>query len=470
MLDLTIRLETDAFRPLYEQIYEYIKEEIQNGGLPCHERLPSTRKLAKYLEISRSTVTLAYEQLLSEGYIENRPGSGFYVRSLEGLYHLPKGETMQMPDAGERTEDGHAGIDYDFSPSGVDLSSFPHNAWRKISRGLLMENNEAFYRLGETVGERELRETIAAYLRQARGVNCTARQIVIGAGNDYLLMLLDAVLGKGHIYAIENPSYRKAYNIWRILDREIRTVKTDSHGMCVEALSDSGADIAYVMPSHQFPLGTVMPAGRRMQLLNWAAQKEGRYIIEDDYDSEFRYRGRPVPALKGMDTNEKVIYIGTFSKSIAPAIRISFLVLPESLMEMFEKRGVYFSSTVSRMDQKILASFIRDGYYERHLNRMRAIYKSRHDALLEALKPLQKIAQISGEYAGTHVLLTLKNGLTEAEAMERAKQKGVRVYGLSAYDLREKKKEWSTLILGYANMDEEKIREACKRLAEAFCD
>ena len=331
-----------------------------------------------------------------------------------------------------------------------------------------MENNEALYRLGEAAGELELRETIASYLYQARGVKCVPQQIVVGAGNDYLLMLLDAVFGQKHIYALEEVSYRKPYHIWQALGREVRTVDTDAQGMNVESLAKSGADIAYVMPSHHYPLGTVMSAGRRRQLLNWAAQEEGRYIIEDDYDSEFRYRGRPVPALKGMDSNEKVIYIGTFSKSLAPSIRISFLVLPESLRQIFEKRGSCFSSTVSRMDQKILTAFIREGYYERHLNRMRAIYKNRHDILLESLRPLAGIVKISGEYAGTHLLLNLKDHFTEEEAIRRAKEKGVRVYGLSSYYLGKEKRELSTLILGYANMDEEHIREACAGLAEAY--
>lgn len=464
MPDLTIHLESNSSRPLYEQIYDHIKEEIQNGGLPCNQRLPSTRKLAKDLEISRSTVTLAYEQLLSEGYIENRPGSGFYIKDLEGLYCLPKGSGLPPIEKEEES----LCWKYDFSPSGVDLSSFPHNAWRKISRGLLMENNEAFYQLGEAAGELELRETIASYLYQARGVKCTPHQIVIGAGNDYLLMLLDAVLEREHIYALEEVSYRKPYHIWQVLGRQIKTVKTDEQGMSVESLAESGANIAYVMPSHHFPLGTVMAAGRRRQLLNWAAQKEGRYIIEDDYDSEFRYRGRPVPALKGMDNNEKVIYIGTFSKSLAPSIRISFLVLPEDLQQMFEKRGSYFSSTVSRMDQKILAAFIREGYYERHLNRMRAIYRNRHDTLLEALKPFNQVAEISGEYAGTHLLLNLKDHFEEEEAIRRAKEKEVRVYGLSSYYLGNAKRELSALILGYANMNEDCIREACRRLEEVY--
>ena len=462
MFEFTMHLESRSQRPLYEQIYEYIKEEIQNGGLPCDERLPSTRKLAQHLQVSRSTVTLAYEQLLSEGYIDNRPGSGFFVNHLDGLYRLAGGKEMEIPERKKPAEK----FLYDFSPSGVDLESFPHNAWRKISRGLLMENNEDFYQLGAPEGEEELRRTIAAYAHQARGVRCNWQQVIIGAGNDYLLMLLNAVLGEERIYALENPTYRKAYDILKILGNEVRTVDMDSHGIRVEKLEESGASIAYVMPSHHYPLGTVMPAGRRLALLKWAAE-EDRYIIEDDYDSEFRYKGKPIPALQGFDGNDRVIYLGTFSKSIAPAIRISFLILPQKLLGLYRERGRCFSSTVSRMDQKILAEFIREGYYERHLNRMRSVYKSRHDTLLECLKPLAASVDISGEYAGTHLLLTLKNGMNEEEAICFAKEAGVRIYGLSSYNIG-RKKTGNTVILGYANMDEDKIRSAAEILTRVL--
>ncbi|MDO5541593.1 MAG: PLP-dependent aminotransferase family protein [Eubacteriales bacterium] len=459
MFEFTIRLDSLSVRPLYEQIYDYIKEEIQNGGLSCHERLPSTRKLAQYLDVSRSTVTLAYEQLLSEGYIENRPGSGFFVNDLEGLYKLSGEEEEETSETKQIKET----FLYDFSPSGVDLESFPHNAWRKISRGLLMENNEDFYQLGNPEGEEELRKTIATYVHQARGVRCRPQQIVIGAGNDYLLMLLNAMLGDDRVYALENPTYRKAYDIMKILRQEVKTVEMDEQGIMVDELEKSGATVAYVMPSHHYPLGTVMPAGRRLQLLKWVSSGKDRYIIEDDYDSEFRYKGKPIPALQGFDSNDRVIYLGTFSKSIAPAIRISFLILPMRLMKLYRERGRRFSSTVSRMDQKILAEFIRAGYYERHLNRMRSVYKSRHDTLMECLKPLSNSVSISGEYAGTHLLLTLKNGMDEEQAIEAARKAGVRIYGLSSYYINEKPRR-DTVILGYANLDEKKIREAAKIL------
>ncbi len=463
MEELTISLDSTLSRPLYEQIYEHIKKEIQNGSLRTNEKLPSTRKLSQYLEVSRSTVTLAYEQLLSEGYVENRPNRGYYVNELEGLYRLNAVRQMEH----RRTVENAGRYEYDFSPSGVDLERFPYNTWRKLSRDLLLDNSCDLFRLGDVRGEEELRSAIADYLHQARGVRCLPDQIVIGAGNDYLLMLLDAILGEKRAYAFEDPTYRKAADILKLLGNEIRTVGMDQSGMMVEELRSCQASAAYVMPSHQYPLGVVMPLKRRMQLLDWAGEKEERYIIEDDYDSEFRYKGKPIPALQGFDTYGKVIYIGTFSKSVAPAIRISFLVLPERLMSLYEERGRKFSITVPKLDQKIMTEFIRGGYYERHLNRMRSVYKSRHDVLLEALRQLQDICVIRGENAGTHILLQMKNGMTEEEAVETAKKERIRVYGLSAYNLEAKGKN-DTVLLGYANVNEEEIPRAVERLLHCW--
>ncbi len=461
MNELTISLDQASPRPLYEQIYAYIKDEIQNGGLPRDERLPSSRMLARHLEVSRSTVALAYEQLLSEGYIYSQPGRGYFVNSLEGLYRLPADFDVPAPAA----EAEHRWA-YDFSPSGVDLGSFPGNVWRRISRGLLAQDDPYFFQQGEPEGEEELRQVIASYVHQARGVRCTAQQIIVGAGNDYLLMLLCAILGGRRVCAMENPTYKKAWDILEILGNEMRAVAADEGGMEAEALEKSGASIAYVMPAHQYPLGIVMPAGRRRQLLNWAAAGEGRYIIEDDYDSEFRYRGRPIPALQGLDGNDRVIYLGTFSKSIAPAIRISFLVLPKPLLSAYRERGRRFSSTVPRMEQKILAEFIRSGAYERHLNRMRSVYKARHDALLESLKAHPQAFRVSGEYAGTHLLAALPEGVKERQAAEAAKKADIRVYGLSEYEVVPRPAGRAVLILGYANMEEEKIKRAVSLLTE----
>ncbi|MCD8022811.1 MAG: PLP-dependent aminotransferase family protein [Lachnospiraceae bacterium] len=468
MNDLTISLDVEASTPLYEQIYNYIKNEIQNGGLPFHERLPSTRKLADYLQVSRTTVNIAYEQLVSEGYIEAIPQRGYFVCDLEGLVQLE----LVCAEPPKTKETDTVTYDFDFSPHGVDLNSFPHNAWRKLSKNLLMEEDKYLFRLGDPQGEPQLRETIAGYLHQARGVNAIPERIIVGAGNDFLLLLLCSMFGGGMKIAMESPTYRKAYDLFRNLSNEVQIVEMDDSGMRVDQLEQTDAWLAYVMPSHQYPLGTVMPVKRRMQLLGWAASGTGeqkRYIIEDDYDSEFRYKGKPIPALQGYDRDDCVIYIGTFSKSIAPSIRVSYMVLPESLMDLYRQRARGISSTVSRVDQMLISGFLNEGYYERHLNRMRAVYRSRHDALLEELKDFRGICHVSGENAGVHLLLTFTNGMTEEAAIQQAAAQGVHVYGLSGYYVGDARKTArDTVILGYANLSEQEIHDAALRLRQAW--
>lgn len=464
MNELTITLDVKSTIPLYEQIYEYIKTDIRNGKISCGEKLPSTRALAKYLEISRSTVELAYEQLLAEGYVEAEACRGFFVTQIEELYQWETAkETVTQKIIKEENV-----YKYDFSPRGVDLQSFPYSVWRKLSKEILSNDKSDLFQLGDSQGEYELRETICRYLYQARGVNCEPEQIVIGAGNEYLLMLLSTVLGKNRKIAFENPTYRQAYRLFENLSYDTCVVEMDRKGMCVDKLRKSGAEIAYVMPSHQYPLGIVMPIKRRMELLRWAAEEEERYIIEDDYDSEFRYKGKPIPALQGFDREDKVIYIGTFSRSIAPSIRISYLVLPKNLLKVYNEKSRFLSSTVSRVDQLIIQQFIERGYYERHLNKMRALYKSRHDTMVNELKPLLKYCSISGENAGVHLLLTFIEGKEEKILTQKAKEQGIKVYGLSTYDIKKKEKEQAVILLGYANMSEEKIIQAIHALTNAW--
>lgn len=464
MNELTITLDVKSTIPLYEQIYEYIKTDIRNGKISCGEKLPSTRALAKYLEISRSTVELAYEQLLAEGYVEAEACRGFFVTQIEELYQW---ETAKETVAQKIIKEENV-YKYDFSPRGVDLQSFPYSVWRKLSKEILSNDKSDLFQLGDSQGEYELRETICRYLYQARGVNCEPEQIVIGAGNEYLLMLLSTVLGKNRKIAFENPTYRQAYRLFENLSYDTCVVEMDRKGMCVDKLRKSGAEIAYVMPSHQYPLGIVMPIKRRMELLGWAAEEEERYIIEDDYDSEFRYKGKPIPALQGFDREDKVIYIGTFSRSIAPSIRISYLVLPKNLLKVYNEKSRFLSSTVSRVDQLIIQQFIERGYYERHLNKMRALYKSRHDIMVNELKPLLKYCSISGENAGVHLLLTFIEGKEEKILTQKAKEQGIKVYGLSTYDIKKKEKEQAVILLGYANMSEEKIIQAIHALTNAW--
>lgn len=464
MNELTINLRPNSKTPLYEQIYSYIKQDIQKRNILSGEKLPSTRALARHLEVSRSTVELAYEQLRSEGYIEAEKCRGYFAAQIEGLYHL-KQENALVP---EGKVEGERKYVYDFTPNGVDLKSFPYNTWRKLTKDCLQDDRAEMFRLGEPQGEWGLRRAICGYLHQARGVNCLPEQVIIGAGNDYLLMLLSTVIGHEHKVALENPTYKQAYRLFKNLSYEVCTVDMDSQGLQITGLSSSKADIAFVMPSHQYPLGIVMPIKRRMALLAWANESKSRYIIEDDYDSEFRYKGKPIPALQGYDRNGRVIYMGTFSKSIAPAIRMSYMVLPRPLTALYHTRSGFLNSTVSKVDQLVVQKFIEEGHYERHLNKTRALYKSRHDTLLGCLRNFQDLCTIAGENAGVHLLLHFRGRMTEEELVLRAAQKGVRVYGLSEYFIEPQKRTKPTILLGYANMNEEKIKEAAGILMKAW--
>lgn len=478
MYDMTMELKFHSGKCLYEQIYEHIRDEIKGGRLLSGERLPSTRALAEYLQISRSTVDFAYEQLQSEGYIEARPYKGYFVCRLEELPEDSRNTQMlteavniiSLEEGGSVTEEISPAIRYDFSPNGLDMSVFPFSVWKKITKNILNDSNKELFALGEPQGDLDLRQTISRYLHSSRGVNCSPEQIVVGAGNDYLLLLLEKLLGRHVGIAMENPTYKRAFNIFRSFSYRIEIVGMDENGMKVEELRTKQVKAAYVMPSHQFPTGVTMPIGRRMELLKWAGEEEERFLIEDDYDSEFRYKGKPIPALQGTDTAGKVIYIGTFSKAIAPAIRVSFMVLPLKLLARYREECYFYSSTVSRIDQRILNEFIKDGYFERYLNKTRKLYREKHELLLQELAPFRRKFRISGENAGLHLLLTCRDEkLTEKELLEKAAACGVRVYGLSDAFVEETELHpEATVLLGYGGMKIKEISEGIEKLKQAW--
>ena len=427
IMELIVPFDSQSGSPLYEQIYQYIKDEIRGKRLGAGSRLPSTRILAQNLKVSRSTTQMAYDQLVSEGYIEALPYRGYYVES------------------------------------------FPFNTWRKLSRNTLVDDNKEMFSTGNPQGELSLRTAVGEYLHSARGVDCSPDQILIGAGSEYLLMLLAQILGTDMGIAMENPTYKQAYRVLQGEGYHVVPVGMDRYGMDVERLQASGAMIAYVMPSHQYPTGIVMPVKRRQELLAWAYSGQGRYLIEDDYDSEFRYKGKPIPALQGMDRGGRVIYMGTFSKSIAPAIRVGFMVLPEHLVKVYREKAGFYASTVSRIDQNILYQFITQGHYERHLNRMRAVYKAKHDVLLNGLRKLEDRFVIRGEYAGLHVLLTYRWGGSEQQLTEQAATARVKVYGMSDCFIHSEQNIYpSTVMLGYAKLSEAEIEKGARLLDQAW--
>ena len=438
MNELMIPLDTKSLTPLYQQIEEYLKQEIQEGRLVAGMRLPSSRALSANLLVSRSTIETAYDQLVAEGYIEPVAYKGYYVCEIEGMYFQKAEYTKQNNP--EKTEIKQRRklqkYRYDFALNGIAPESFPTHTWKQLAKQVLNDSTEEIFAQGNPYGEDSFREAIAEYLYHARGVKCEKSQILVGAGNDYLLMVLATLFECNKKVAMENPTYLSAWYDLKHTGCSMCTVKSDEMGICIEELEKTGADVVYVMPSHQFPMGTVMPLKRRMELLRWADENQ-TYIIEDDYDSEFRYKGKPIPALQGFDKNERVIYIGTFSKSIAPSIRISYMALPKKLMRYYQSRYP-FAVTISKVDQKIVELFLRNGHYERHLNRMRRLYKSKHDWILRWVKEeMSEICSCFGEHAGIHLLLRFHNGISEDEAVERAKSAGIRVYGLSEFFVQE---------------------------------
>lgn len=466
-LPIHIELEQKSGKTLYEQIYEHIREEIRKGNLLQDERLPSARFLSEYLQVSRTTVDMAYSQLVAEGYLVAKPKSGYFVGDVRELYNT--GVTDARGQAEPSREAEGLGQRYDFSPNAIDMSQFPYATWKKITKNIMVDARSHMFALGEPQGDIELRRTICRYLHGSRGVNCDPEQIIIGAGNDFLLLLLEKILGRHIHVAMENPTYIRAYKIFRSFAYPISLIPIDDKGIRADQLEDSGAKLAYVMPSRQYPTGISMPIGRRMELLRWADREEDRYLIEDDYDSEFRYKGKPLPSLQASDGRGRVIYIGTFSKAIAPAIRVSYMVLPYPLLERYRRECSFFSSTVSRIDQTILNEFISDGYFERYLNKMRKLYRTKHDFLLGELREFERDFTLSGENAGLHVLLTDKRGRREAALEQAAAEADVKVYGMGAFRMEEEQtKGPAAMILGYGGLTQEAIREGILALKKVW--
>lgn len=476
MNEIMIDLQGGAKAPLYEKIYEYIKNEIVDGKISKGEKLPSTRLLAKNLSVSRSTVELAYDQLLAEGYIEAEPYRGYFVCDVEALYQLEQRNHMQEKlqagqdwQPGWKTEIKHgAGSskqkEIDFSPYTIDTQNFPYNVWRKLHKNVLLDDREEILLSGDGQGDHELRMAIADYLHQARGVNCVAEQIIIGAGNEYLELLLAQVLGEKKTVLMDDPTYLQAYRTFSNMGYLVKNIPAEQGSMPIEAVRRENADILYVMPSHQFPLGTVMPLKQRLELLKWASEKEGRYLIEDDHDSEYRYKGKPIPSLQSIDHEEKVIYLGTFSKSIAPSLRISYMVLPQHLLKNYQSYCGFYSTTVSKIQQEVLCGFIRGGYFGRHLNKMRGIYKNKHDFLVSELKKRPWVENIAGDNAGLHVLVQVDTQMSEEELCERAAEQGIHLMGISEHYIHKPPEERPVLLLGYGKPDEQEIQKGLEVL------
>ena len=459
-------LDSSGSRPLYEQLYRYIRDEIEAGRLAAGERLPSKRALAAHLKISVVTVEGAYGQLQAEGYLRSEPKRGFFVQAVQEEHRPPAPALRPEEPARPRPAP-----DYDFSTSGVDVSLFPTSTWARLMRQVLSGRADALLSSPHPQGAPELRRAIAGHLYRFRGIRADPRQIVVGAGSETLLGFLVQLLGREGGYGVEDPGYAKPHRIFTSCGAVVRPIPLDGQGLRVDVLGERAVRVVHVTPSHHYPLGIVMPVARRQALLRWAAADPGRYIIEDDYDSEFRFSGRPIPALQSLDGGERVIYLNTFAKSLAPSLRMSYMVLPPHLLEKWRRDFWFYSSTVPAFGQYALAAFMEGGHFERHLNRSRTRYKARREALLAAAREtgLTQSGSFAGGDAGLHLLLWMDRRWTEGELVDRAAAAGVRVTPLSACDLTPPAPDRPpALILGYTRIAAEDMAPALRRLKDAW--
>ena len=450
MVHLTTALDASSGVPLYEQLYRSLAGEMRSGTLAAGTRMPGKRRLAAELSVSVNTVDAAYQMLAAEGYLESRERSGFYVQE---YLALPSGSTPRV-ERSYRTG------------SGVDPELFPFRTWARLQKELLYSSPQLLTH-GDAQGDPALRQALAEYLSEYRGVQCGPHQIVVGAGLEYLLGLLAPLLPGPA--AVETPGYPRALQVLQNNGVHCCCLPVDEDGLSVEALNRSDAAVCYVTPSHQFPTGVTMPAGRRAELLHWAARRPGgRYIIEDDYDSEFRFDTRPLPSLQGMaGADGPVVYLSTCSRSLAPSIRIAYMVLPEHLLPAWRKKYRLYSGTVSRFEQQTLARFITEGYFTRHLARERVAYKARRDALAAALNTAFAPGELTlaGLHTGLNLLAKLKDPPPDAALRCAAEAEGVQLSLLSDYDLTgEAPSAAGTLVLGYGSLKD----EACASVGETL--
>lgn len=450
---------------LYVEIYEFIKQSITEGSLKYGEKLPSKRSLASHLAVSVNTVDAAYGQLVAEGYLEAIAKRGYFVCQID-TYLLKQKDQIQEESIRTATAEV---IKIDFSPNAIDQRIFPYEAFRKIFKSTFNEYDSNLLNKPDIQGELELRKALVELLYRSRGVRCTEEQIIIGSGTDHLLQILGLLWGRNKSVVLENPVYLKAYNIFEKMGNPVISIDIDEKGIQIEPMQAYSDVAVYVTPSHQFPLGMSMPIDRRIRLLNFANQEAETYIIEDDYDSEFRYNEKPLPSLQSIDNNGKVIYIGTFSKSIAPSFRISYMVLPVELLKAYREIADAISSPVSSLEQKMIGAFISSGIFEKHVNKMRKVYKAKRIVLMNALKQWGKRVKITGENAGHHLLVQLDNGLTEEDMYRRALARGVRVYPVSPYFIQGVPENYKSMVLlGYGSLTDEEIYSGIGILKDAW--
>mgnify|MGYP003294308648 CR=1 FL=1 len=451
---LTYELKKSPGVPLYEALYRCIRADILSGNLKPGEKLPSKRALAQNLEVSKITVEAAYNQLLSEGYVRAAEKIGYFVEDIPQT-------TIHTATLSPTSEEQPTAPVLDLTGSGTE--KFPFSVWSKLQREVMLDYGEKLLLPLPNQGIAPLRQAIADHLRAFRAMNVDPNNILIGAGTDFLYNLLIQLLGRDKTYAVEDPGYGKIHRIYAAGGVACVSVPMDHEGVRLDRLQN--AQVLHLSPAHHFPTGLVTSVARRQELLAWA-KNCGGYIIEDDYDSEFRFDAHPKPTMQSLDHSGRVIYMNTFSKSLAPSIRISYMVLPAELMAAFRKNLGFYSCTVSSFEQYTLARFLSRGYFEKHINRMRKYYKMRRNQVVSALNQcaFSDKLTIREEDAGLHFLLKVRTAMTDEELVHYCESKGIRVRALSSYyHLNVPEEDEHCLVINYAGLNQEDLEQCLAR-------
>ncbi|PRT23601.1 PLP-dependent aminotransferase family protein [Bacillus thuringiensis] len=462
MKELIFIINRKSKNPMYQQIYQYIRTQILSGKLEQGKKLPSIRQLANQLEVSRNTTQVAYEQLQSEGYIRSENKKGFFIEAITSH------ETLNFePIREQHHETNHTTMKtIDFKIGTVDQENFPLKKWRMITNKTLKDSSMFSY--GEKQGDIKLRKALADYLFQSRGVTTSAEQIIIGSSTQHLLLILSLMLKQDYHYiAVEDPGYNVARELFVLQSFIIDPLPVKERGIQGDFLLKSPSRLLYVTPTHHFPYGVTIPVNERLKLIGWAKNVEG-YIIEDDYDSEFRYIHQPIPSLQSLDSNDRVVYLGTFSKALLPSIRVSYMVLPRRLINEYKKILPLLEQTSSSIHQRTLATFMNEGYWYSHLRKMKALYKRKMNLLNKELsKHFKEYVRIKGGSSGIFVIIEVKTKMSEEMLIERAHDHGIIVYPCSKY-FSEYLPEYPHIQLGFGDLSEDEIIKGVSQLAKIW--
>ena len=445
-------------KALYVEVYEQFKRLILEQTFKEHQKLPSKRKLAESLKVSPLTVEAAYQQLIAEGYVYAIEKKGYYVsKQTEFLVQLPHDVSIDIkPEKYEKT------YRYQFETNVVDTNMFPNATWAKLSREVISENHHEMLNVTPPQGLEELRIEIAKYLEIYRGMHVTPDRIVIGSGSTSMISMIIEMLGRYRNYGIEKPGFTRIEQIFLAQNTHLEYISVDDQGLSVDVLKKKHIQAVHVTPSHQYPLGIVMPISRRIELLNWAMEHK-TYIIEDDYDSEFRFQGKPIPALHSLDQNDRVIYMNTFSKSLAPSFRMSYMVIPQHLMGIYQHMSSYHGCTVPTFEQYVLYKFMNGGFFERHINRMRNHYREKLELIRQLVSPYPWI-KLHGDEAGLHFLMEIMTGDTISHIktkLEKYKIHAVMIEDQQIFN-------HPCLLIGYSGIEMKDIEKAFRLLIRAL--